>query len=59
MIVGISRIRNEALIPEDTIQHFLGYCDRIVIYDDCSTDNSAEIAESFGAELVEWNQCGF
>lgn len=59
MIVGISRIRNEALILEDTLRHFLGHCDRIVIYDDCSTDNSAEIANSFEGVAVftgsEWD----
>lgn len=52
MIVGITRIRNEALILEDTLLHFLARCDRIVIYDDCSTDESVEIARSFEAVSV-------
>ena len=59
MIAGISRVRNESLILEDTLNHFLKYCDRIFIYDDCSTDNSVEIMESFDKVSVirgeEWS----
>jgi len=59
VIVGISRIRNEALILEDTLRHFAGHCDRLVIYDDYSTDESPEIAASFDrVDLIcgeEWS----
>lgn len=47
MITGITRVRNESLIIEDTLKHFLAFCESIVLYDDASTDNTAEIAESF------------
>ena len=46
MIVGITRIRNESEIIEDTLNHFLQWCDRIYVYDDCSTDNTVEICQS-------------
>ena len=60
MIAGISRIRNESLILQDTLTHFLKHCDHIFIYDDCSTDNSVEIMRSFDDVTViegkEWQQ---
>jgi glycosyltransferase involved in cell wall biosynthesis len=58
LISGISRIRNESLILEDTLNHYFKYCDHIYIYDDCSTDNSVEIMKSFDNVTViqgkEW-----
>ena len=47
MIAGITRVRNEGLILEDTIHHFSSYVDHIFLYDDCSTDDTVEIASSF------------
>lgn len=47
MIVGITRVRNESLILEDTLRHFLNRVDRIVAYDDCSTDSTPDILRSF------------
>lgn len=47
MLTGITRVRNESLILEDTLRHFLGICDRVIVYDDDSTDRTAEIAASF------------
>ena len=47
MLVGITRVRDESLILEDTLQHFLARVDRVLLYDDCSTDNTVEIARSF------------
>ena len=46
-MIGITRVRNESLIIEDTLRHFLGVCDEILLLDDDSTDNTAAIAESF------------
>ena len=46
-MIGITRVRNEALILEDTISHVLGRVDSVVLYDDCSTDKTVEIAKSF------------
>lgn len=53
MLVGITRVRNEALIIADTIQHFLGHCDRVLLYDDCSTDQTVEIAQAAGGDRIE------
>ena len=51
-IVGITRVRNESLIIADTIRHFLGYCSHIVLYDDCSTDDTVEIASGVGGNRI-------
>lgn len=47
MIAGITRVRNESLIIADTLTHYLQWCDRIYLYDDCSEDETAAIAEGF------------
>lgn len=47
MITGITRVRNEALIIEDTLNHFLRFCETVILYDDASEDGTADIAESF------------
>lgn len=58
MLIGITRVRNEALILEDTLRHFLERFDSVILYDDCSTDETVEIAESFDRVFVlrgdEW-----
>lgn len=53
MLIGITRVRNEALIIGDTIRHYLECCDRIVLYDDCSTDPTVEIAREAGGRYIE------
>jgi glycosyltransferase involved in cell wall biosynthesis len=45
-IIGMIRLRNEALILQDTLDHMGEIVDGIVIYDDASTDKSVEIAKS-------------
>jgi glycosyltransferase involved in cell wall biosynthesis len=52
MITGITKVRNESLIIEDTLKHFLGFCDSVILYDDASTDDTADIAESFDRVAV-------
>ena len=47
MIAGITKVRNESLILQDTLEHNLKFCDHIYLYDDCSEDNTVEIARSF------------
>jgi len=42
MLIGLSRVRNESLIIEDTLRHMLGYCDNVIIYDDDSDDDTVE-----------------
>lgn len=52
MIVGITRVRNEALIIEDTLEHALKRVDRVYLYDDASTDLTAEIASDYDRVFV-------
>ena len=42
-LVGMTRIRNEALILPDTLDHLANQVDAIVAYDDASTDDTVEI----------------
>lgn len=52
MIIGITRVRNESLIIEDTIKHFLKWCDHILLYDDASNDNTADLAGKVGGDRI-------
>lgn len=52
MLVGLTRVRNEELIIADTIRHLLSYCQHVILYDDCSTDNTVAIAESVGGDDI-------
>src|SRR5258708_17112406 len=42
-LIGITRIRNEALILQDTLDYVGKHVDAIVAYDDASTDRTLEI----------------
>jgi hypothetical protein len=42
-LIGITRIRNEALILPDTLEYVGQHVDAIVAYDDASTDRTLEI----------------
>lgn len=53
MLVGITRVRNESLIIADTVQHYLQFVDRIVMYDDDSTDDTVAIAQEAGGDRIE------
>jgi len=44
-LIGLTRIRNEAEIIQDTLDHMSTFCSEVIIYDDCSTDNTVEICE--------------
>lgn len=44
-LFGITRIRNEAHIIKKTLDHVSGFVDGVIVYDDCSTDNTVEICE--------------
>lgn len=53
MLVGITRVRDESLIIADSIRHFLGYVDRVLLYDDCSRDRTVELAAAAGGDRIE------
>lgn len=44
-IIGITRIRNEEDILSDTLAHVSEFVDAIIIYDDCSTDQTISVAK--------------
>lgn len=48
-IVGVTRVRNEEPIIQATLDRVAGLVDEIVVYDDCSTDVTAEICEKHPA----------
>jgi glycosyltransferase involved in cell wall biosynthesis len=54
-IVGITRIRNEENVIGHTLNHLKGFCDTILVYDDCSTDNTVELCKksSIVSEVIE------
>lgn len=45
-IIGLTRIRNESLIIEETLDRWSELCDTIIVYDDCSTDNTVALCEA-------------
>src|SRR6267142_6940009 len=45
-LVGITRVRNEALILRDTLDFVGKHVDAIIAYDDASTDRTPEILRS-------------
>jgi glycosyltransferase involved in cell wall biosynthesis len=59
MLIGLTRVRNEELIIEDTIKHMLKYVPKILVFDDASEDTTAEICKSFKEVTVyqgtEWS----
>jgi len=44
-IIGLIRVRNESLILQDTLNHFSQFVDKIILYDDASTDDTKKIAK--------------
>lgn len=59
MKLGITRLRNESIIIQSTLDRLKGHLDGVVVFDDCSTDNTVEICEAdpFVLEVVkgkEW-----
>ena len=51
-IIGITRVRNEALLIEDTLKHFSGFLDGIIVWDDCSTDDTVDIIRKLSNKKV-------
>jgi glycosyltransferase involved in cell wall biosynthesis len=46
LLVGITRVRNEALILQDTLDYVGTFVDAIVAYDDASTDETRDILKN-------------
>jgi glycosyltransferase involved in cell wall biosynthesis len=46
MRIAITRIRNESEIIKSTLDRLINFFDGVVVFDDCSTDNTVEICES-------------
>lgn len=44
-LAGITKIRDEQEIIQDTLDHFSLFCDAIYVYDDCSGDDTVKICE--------------
>lgn len=44
-VVGMVKVRNEAPILQDTLDVWAQWCDQIHVYDDVSTDATAEVAK--------------
>jgi hypothetical protein len=42
-LIGMTRMRNEALVLPDTLDYLSGHVDAIIAYDDASTDETVEI----------------
>jgi glycosyltransferase involved in cell wall biosynthesis len=51
MKIGITRIRNEEHIIQDTLDHVSKLVDKIIVLDDCSTDNTVEICKNHKAVI--------
>ncbi len=49
LIAGITKVRNEEHLIQDTLDHFAETCDAIYVYDDYSTDATPDICEDHPA----------
>lgn len=49
---------NESETIHLTVKHYKEFCDKVVIYDNYSTDNTREIAESLGADVRLFGEKG-
>ena len=49
MIAGITKVRNEAHIIQQTLDNWSQYCDQIFVYDDASDDGTPDICNEHPA----------
>lgn len=52
VLVGALRIKNEARWIDRVIGSIMPYCDRVVVLDDHSTDDTAQICRGLGCQVV-------
>ncbi|HIF9547186.1 TPA: glycosyltransferase family 2 protein [Photobacterium damselae] len=45
-ITLLTRIRNEEVILQDFLNHVASFCDNIIVFDDCSSDNTYNICRN-------------
>lgn len=55
-LIGLTRIRNESNIIQDTLDHMSQFCDFVYVYDDASTDNTVDICKKHS--IVKEIICG-
>jgi hypothetical protein len=53
LIVAAVPCYNEARFIEDVVRRAQRYVDSVVVVDDCSTDNTAEVAQAAGARVIQ------
>lgn len=52
MLIGCSLVKNEeGRYLEKVLEQMAKVCDKIIVLDDCSTDNTPEICKEYGAEV--------
>lgn len=49
---------NEEILIPHFIDHYKKFCDKIVVYDNMSTDNTKQIALDNGCEVISWEAPG-
>lgn len=49
---------NEELMLPHFIKHYKKFCDKIVVYDNMSTDNTKQIALDSGCDVIQWEAPG-
>jgi len=57
-LVGLTRVRNEALLLPDTLDYLAKHVDAIVAYDDASTDATVEILYAHSKVAARLAACG-
>lgn len=50
-LIGITRVRNEENIIENTLNHVQSFVGGIIVYDDCSNDSTVSVCEKHPAVL--------
>jgi len=54
MLIGAMLVRNESgRYLEKVLEQMRSVCDKIIVLDDCSTDNTPEICRAYGAVVFE------